>query len=272
MQTPKSGHSFLKLFSSILVLVLVSSWTASASAMPSDQQQHVKWVSVEQRLDACNQKIEQQPENAALYAQRAYIYREQKVFDKAIADLTKAITLDPTKRNYYFSRAAFYDLTGRTDLAVADCTTLIAMDQTKTDAYNRRSGYYKKLKNYPAALSDYDRVIALEPDKTTGYYNRAYLYCKLQKYDLAIADYTKIISLRKEGSKDVGGYIKRADTYYLQKKYDLAIADCNQALTIYPLSRNIYQLRSCAYLAKGQTGKAKADLEKILQLNRDNVY
>jgi hypothetical protein len=30
MQTPKSGHSFLKLFSSILVLVLVSSWTASA--------------------------------------------------------------------------------------------------------------------------------------------------------------------------------------------------------------------------------------------------
>lgn len=58
--------------------------------------------------------------HAAAYDQRGYCYNELKEFPKAIADVSKAIELDPTEFLPYYNRGACYERLRQYDRAIAD--------------------------------------------------------------------------------------------------------------------------------------------------------
>ena len=57
---------------------------------------------------------------AVAYYDRAMAYDDKDLVQKAIADYTKAIELNPNDSNYYDNRGAAYFSSGRVDDAIAD--------------------------------------------------------------------------------------------------------------------------------------------------------
>ncbi len=79
--------------------------------------------------------------------------------DRAIADYTKAIELDPKLLSAYINRGLAYDGKGNFDQAIADYTKAIELDPTFALAYIDRGGDYRDVgtwakihQAYPARL------------------------------------------------------------------------------------------------------------------------
>ena len=58
--------------------------------------------------------------NSESFLQRGTVYYEEREYDKAIADFTKAIEIDPKNASGYHGRALVYRATDKTEKAEAD--------------------------------------------------------------------------------------------------------------------------------------------------------
>jgi len=98
------------------------------------------------------------------YKNRATANTEERFYDAAIADYTRAIDIDPRH-------------------------PLVA------DSYTRRGTVYEKMRNYDRAIADFNKVIELTPKSSGAYGHCADAYAKKDDLDQAIAYYTRAIEV-----------------------------------------------------------------------------
>jgi serine/threonine protein kinase/regulator of sirC expression with transglutaminase-like and TPR domain len=111
--------------------------------------------------------------NAANYSARGLAYWFAGEYDRAIADQTRAIQLDPKNASYVGER-------GRTNIwkkdyiaAVADFSDAIRLNPESGYYYGQRGSAHFSRLDYSRALSDYDQAIRLSPNDLTYYRTRA---------------------------------------------------------------------------------------------------
>ena len=207
-------------------------------------------------------------------------------YDRAIADATEAIRLDPKMALAYVNRAGAYLQKGDYDRAIADATEAI-------------QAYLDKL-DYDRAIADATEAIQLDPKIALAYVNRAARTPKGRlrprhrrrdrgdparsedcfglrqpgsrtdkgDYDRAIADATEAIQLDPKiaGLRQPGrGVPPKGD-------YDRAIADATEAIRLDQKSSGAYFCRAVANVYAGSLPKAMADLNEASALNPKNAY
>jgi len=91
---------------------------------------------------------------AEFYVQRGLAYRDAAQLDKAIADFTTALPLDPNNPTIPFARATAYFLNEDYKNAVADLTRAIALDPNNPIYYRWRAKAYKALDMIDEAVAD----------------------------------------------------------------------------------------------------------------------
>ena len=74
--------------------------------------------------------------------------------DSALADLTKAIELDPKYAKAYSNRGLVYIYRGDLDKAIIDCTKAIGLDPKDAAAHRNRGNVYKKMGDLDKAIAD----------------------------------------------------------------------------------------------------------------------
>ena len=161
----------------------------------------------------------------------AVFYQKRGDWDKAIADHTKAIRLEPKDARAYYSRGLTYAKKGDYDAAIADSTEAIRLNPNLRAAFGNRGTAYRKKREYDKAIADYSDVIRLAPNDAQAYYNRGLAYAAKGDDDNAIADHTKAIRLEP---KDARAYYSRGLTYAKKGDYDAAIADSTEAIRLNP--------------------------------------
>jgi tetratricopeptide (TPR) repeat protein len=111
---------------------------------------------------------------AEVYLKRGEDFTGVQQYDRAIADFTTAIQLQPDYAEAYNDRGFAYYLKGDVERAIADYTRAIDLRPDYPKAYNSRGVAYMA-HGYGAAKSvpDFDRAIALKPDFRYAYINRA---------------------------------------------------------------------------------------------------
>ena len=115
--------------------------------------------------------------------------------DGALADLTKAITLNPKSAVAYSIRGLAKGKKGDLDGAMADCNRAIELDPKYADAYLNRGGVKTNKGDLDGAVADYTKAIALNPRDAEAYNNRGGVKYARHDPDGAIADYSKAIEL-----------------------------------------------------------------------------
>jgi tetratricopeptide (TPR) repeat protein len=93
-------------------------------------------------------------------------------FDRATADLTEAIQLNPELANAYGNRGNAYYGKQDYDRALADYNEAMRHDPKNPHSYANRGNVYAFKKDHAAAIEDYDMAIRLDSSYAVAYYNR----------------------------------------------------------------------------------------------------
>jgi tetratricopeptide (TPR) repeat protein len=92
-------------------------------------------------LDALNEAIRDDPDDAELFVRRAKLlyYYEQGQRQQAMADLDRALELNPRHSEALSLRAGFHHDVDENDECIADCNSALAIDPNNADAYCSRA-------------------------------------------------------------------------------------------------------------------------------------
>jgi tetratricopeptide (TPR) repeat protein len=115
----------------------------------------------------------------------------QNHWDKAVAELSVAINMDPVFALAYTNRGFTYYYKGEYDQAISDYTKAIELDPRLALAYNNRGLVYGCKGEYDKAIADYTKAIELDPKYANAYHNRAFIYYNMGYYDKFQDDYKK---------------------------------------------------------------------------------
>jgi tetratricopeptide (TPR) repeat protein len=186
----------------------------------------------------------------------------------AVAQLNRAVALNPRYTTAYFLRAYVKNQLNDSQGALADFNQTISLNSQYAEAYNNRGLLkFQKLNNPQGALADYNQAISLNPNYATAYYNRGVLKVqKLNDSQGALADYNQAISLN---SNYADAYNNRGNL----KKDKLndpqgALTDYNQAISLNPNYANAYNNRGNLKKDKlNDPQGALADYNRAISLN-----
>jgi tetratricopeptide (TPR) repeat protein len=208
--------------------------------------------------------ILKRPGHARAYVCRGNAYSELGQLDKAVADYSRAIELDPKDALPWFDRGNAYAGLEQYDKAVTDYSQAIALEPKYVPAWNNRGKAYSKLGQPDKAISDYSRAIALYPKHAFPWYNRGQEYSKLGQPDKAIADFSQAIKLAPKAALP---WYNRGNAYYKLSQHDKAVADYDTAIQLDPKLAQAWMNRGILYCHHlGRPDKAVVDFSRAIEL------
>ncbi len=139
---------------------------------------------------------------------KAKIYEINFDNDKAIAELTNAIRMNPKSAEAYFERGTVYDKLEKWSDAVQDYTDAIERNKKYTEAYFNRGSDLQEMKLYHDALNDYTHVVKLNPNDDIAFYNRGLVYLELKETDKAIEDFESAMSIDRIWESELNAKIE----------------------------------------------------------------
>jgi len=160
----------------------------------------------EQGMVDIDKAVELEPNNPELYYQRsaARFALENKESDAFMSDLDKAIEL---KANYFDAltvRGIGYTHLQQWDKALADLNRAVSLKPWRIDAQQEyylllnRGLVFFATNQLDAALADFDRTVQLFPKDSQPYRNRGKVYVQLGQFKAAAADYLKSLELEPD--------------------------------------------------------------------------
>lgn len=165
-------------------------------------------------------------------------------YDKAIAECTRAMKLEPNEAAWPFKRGQARALKKDFAGAIDDFSTAIGLRPDKADYYVERGFARFELGIISNATVDLDKAVALEPGNAARRQARARLYWFMGNLTAAVADLNATLRM---DSSNVGAYQLRGVLREAQADFDGALADYVQAIklspNIYPQFRRFLVLR-----------------------------
>ena len=205
------------------------------------------------------ESIRLNPANAAPWVSRGWAYLRKDDFKQAISDFTDAIRAAPGMASAYMQRGIAYHRTGDSDNAIADYTEAHALvPQDPLPLVNRGIVYYTKKGKFDDAIADFDRALKLNPKEISALINRGVTYRQKNDPDRALRDFNAALKLGMN-TAEILKELKQADS---KKNPKIAeIAD--------QVSQALYQ-RGMAYIDKLEYELAIADFDNAAQLTPDD--
>jgi len=180
---------------------------------------------------------------------------------EAIQQYSQALALDPFHVEAYTCRGMAYNSLGQYDKAIADLTKAISMGSTA--AYLMRAYAYKHLKDTDKAMSDCNRAIELDPHYWEGYVSRGELWLDKKDYAAAFKDGQQALQCMPTCGY---GFLIRGQAHLGLQEYDEAASDLTTAIEILAKSADAYHFRALAYKNLNKPEEAASDDKRAAEL------
>ena len=227
-------------------------------------------VLIDEATTHFTEQLARHPEDSHAYTARGVVLMSKKEPDKGLADLNKAIEIDPNATLAYYYRANLAYERKEYDKALEDYNTVISNDPEFDWAYHVRGWVYYRRQDYDKALTDYEKAIQLVPTESVFYRDRGNIALIRKQHEQAIADFSKSIELDPRYPSPL---MQRSRTWIALKQYGKALADYKKAVDIAPkdASSSFYYsglalfLAGCPEVSCRNGRKALAAAEKAYQ-------
>uniref|UniRef100_B0T2F8 Tetratricopeptide TPR_2 repeat protein n=1 Tax=Caulobacter sp. (strain K31) TaxID=366602 RepID=B0T2F8_CAUSK len=206
------------------------------------------------------------PDSADAHAAYADALRRVGKPDKAKVEIDRALELKPSAQAY-LARAEMTPDDQR-DAALADIDKALALEPKSSFTYVARARMRGRWKQPDLAMADAEKALELWPENFAARLIRYQLNQDSGHYDLAIKDLDNLIARRPDEAMLLNN---RCWTRALaNRELDLALADCEVSLKI---ARNPATLDSRAFvkLRKGDLAGSIADYDAALKLAPDQA-
>lgn len=201
-------------------------------------------------LSDFNSLVQSYPDDFRVYTLRGFYYSvlsfsNKQYFSLALADLNKAIKLNPKSTEAYYLIGKLY-LDSDTDNkklseAINYFNKAIAVDPTSKYVYIALAETYNDSKNYSEAIKNYGKIIELDSNNSDVYEKKALAEGNLRQDSQMIIDISKAIQIRENSPSKLDSvylesslsplYGVRAEHYSNNKEYKNAIADYNKIIS-----------------------------------------
>jgi lipoprotein NlpI len=169
------------------------------------------------------------------YYNRGYEYDEKQEYERAIADYSSAIKINPRYTKAFFNRGLAFDNNEDYDRAIADYNEAINLDPKDPETLNNRGLSFFHKGDYARATADYNQSIAMNPNYAKPYSNRGLIYDRTGDYARAITDYNQAIAIDPKYFRAV---LSRGTANLYARSLDKALNDVTQASALKP--KNAY--------------------------------
>lgn len=204
------------------------------------------------------------PQTAEEYFLRGVSQLEHDQIQAALADLSKAIELDPTLMIVYRSRAQLRALLDDRAGAMRDFDAVLRLSPDRVDSLDARAQMRLQWGDFKGAIADLTEAIALSPQSPGLLFNRAISYSRSGDFKAAIADFNRGIALQP---KDAVAYRERGRSYLGLQQLPNALRDLNRSIELDPKSVITYNLRCFVRMGLDEHQGAMNDCSTAIRLN-----
>lgn len=247
--------------------------TAPALAQKNDDNRHQcasNTAAPDVKIAACSAVIQagggtNKTLNAALY-NRGGAYSAAGQYDKAIADFTQALQLNPGDGILYIGRGNAYLQNGDFDYAGPDFDAAIRLHAQPAVAYSGKGMIDFVQDRYDRAIEDFGQTVRLQPGEAEGFTMRCLARAIVGKLQEAMADCNQAIKLN---AKDAEAYSNRGLVYLKMKQPAAALANYHQALEQEPGGDTLLYGQGIAKHMLGDKEGGDADIAEATKLSPD---
>jgi tetratricopeptide (TPR) repeat protein len=211
-------------------------------------------------VDACTRAIERAQTTkanvATLYEWRARAREKTGAIDRAVADYSEAIRINPGAVSAYQNRAALFFARREYARVIADWSEVARIDPKNAAAFINRGAARYLSGDLDGAIVDYDAALSLAPDNGIVLSNRGAAWRDKGDLSRAFADLDCAIQI---DPKNARAWHNRALAWKRKGDLDRAIEDDSQALGLDPKLTAALTERGLAYERKGDASRARAD-------------
>jgi tetratricopeptide (TPR) repeat protein len=204
-----------------------------------------------------------------LYMDRADANFDLKNFDPAIADSTKALTLDPASTRALLRRAESYSSSGKRDLSLVDLNKIIELQPKHSDALTKRGLIFMMQDQLESAMRDFSAAIEANPNALEAYGWRGIAFTQSKQFDAAIADFNKLIDA---APKFAPAYEDRGNAFLAQKSYAQAAADFAKYFELGGDNVSVKVKQAEANFELGKYDSAVEALSKVIEKDGKNAF
>jgi tetratricopeptide (TPR) repeat protein len=198
---------------------------------------------------------------ASVFAYRGLAWQNKGEFDRAIADYSEAIRIEPDFAPVYSNRGSVWMEKGERDRAIADYNEAIRLVPKFALAYNSRGLAWQAKGDYDRAIADFDKATGLDPRFGVAYANRGETWRLKGDLDRALADQDRAVVLDPKGPLV---YAERGDTLRYKGEFKRAIADYERALRSRPDYVPAFTGLGLTYEKMGDHATARVKFEQAL--------
>ena len=201
--------------------------------------------------------------NALLFSNLGTIQRRIGKKKEALEAYSLALNLTPYSITILLNRASLYLEMDMLDKAYLDYCNVIDLDAKNKEALQFRAYVYMRRRQYMEARLDYQRLLAEEPENKTARVGIAMVNQKDKRYREALEELNRLIT---DYPRDVSLLKARAELEVEMNSLELALLDLEEAVRITPNDADIYVICGEIYLTQGKKREAYAAFEKAVEL------
>lgn len=205
---------------------------------------------------------------AGLYSDRGVAKWRLKQLDDAMADFTKAISLNPDYAPAYNNRGNVLMELNRPEEAYKDFDKAVGLSPGFGPAYSNRGNASQRLKHLEEAENDFRKAIELMPTNAVPYNGRGMMAGLLGRYYTALRYLNRAIGLNGQYAP---AYHNRAAFLVQLNRYEDAVQDFDKLIALAPENAELYVSRGEAYANDKRGPQAFRDFSKALELSPDNA-
>jgi tetratricopeptide (TPR) repeat protein len=224
-------------------------------------------------IAAHDRAIQLDPDRPQFYAERgrtnlerarSYLVISGTHLTMALADLDKAVAMNPSLAPAYYIRGLVHLERRDPDKAITDLSTAVALNRRFAPAYTVRGRAFAQKGDHDRAIADYSKALELDPKHGEPWYRRAASWKGKGEFDRALADLNEAIRL----TPTLGdAYAERADVRLHTNDLALAVEDATRAIALQPGSMQAYISRAFAQTKLGDLDRALADYNKLVEMH-----
>jgi len=206
------------------------------------------------------------PTDAAGFSRRGAAETSRRDYKAAVADLDRAVTMDPGNGQYLLERARAQFLSGNGKAAFADLDQAVKVAPKDPEIRLARAFILIQQKHKNDALDDLKAADTTLSPQSDERFALAGGFEQLDQFDKAIANYDLWIKAHPDDSKQSEALNGRCWARALAgRDLPLGLKDCDSALRQFK-SGNYFDSRGMVELRMGQYDRAIGDYDEALKL------
>ena len=244
----------------ILLLPLFAALTGCNNSTPTEN------MSNEDILNVLDIKIHKHPKDDNLYYDRAKIYLQLNRVNDAIADLSRAISINDKEFKYHTLLGDAYFANGDVEHSYKSLQRALELDPDNQEAFLKLGeiAYYSR--DYDRAMENLSKVTAKDPQNRTALFMKGFIYKETSDTTNAILLLRKVCDLYP----DYGPAFEELGMLYADHHDPLAIEYLNTALRLDPKNTNALYGMAMYYQDLNQPEKAEEIYKQILDINSNH--